>query len=241
MFYANIEAIKKSVILSAATMLSAISLFFYQFAYLSDNLFTHTLNDQSILLLSIKQSVLVFCIALLSSLVGFLYCKKLHLPGWGSWNQFPHWFLSGLMMLLIYAPCSYWLIDRHFMAELPNLFPHDLFWAMSYGLSGAINQEVILRFGLLTILLYFYHKFFPHRYPWGAITLISLFACSGSYILLKKFHLEVNEQLLNSSMVGNFFLNWLFCHLYIRYGLLVSITVHSVLNLKYVLYVIFVF
>ena len=230
--------IQNAFFLAAAAMLASFPMFLYQFRHLTGSIFYHQPSAERLFYLSLTQSFMVFALAFLCALVGFLYSESLQLPEFGRPGFFLSWLPMGLILGLVFTPVSYFVIDRDIMRLVPRVFPRDWPWALGNMLGGAITQEVIARFGLLTIGIYLFRRLGFKGHPWPAIALVSLFGCAGTYIFLLKFNLA-QEFVFSQIAIGltmAFFLQWAFCEVYVRKGFLATSCIHFGLNIKLFLY-----
>lgn len=229
--------IQNSIFLAAAAMFASIPMFQYQFLYCTD-VFNQPPSNKEAYYLAVCQAFMIFSVALLSALVGFLYAQRLHLPGFGKLNEFKFWLPLGLILGSVLTPVSYYLFDKDIMRSCPQLFPDALPYALAFMVGTVIDQEVIIRFGLLTIGMYFQMRWQPKVYPWPVFLVITGFVTMGSYFGLSKFGLA--DQLSLSQVIipvgGTFIFQWIYCEIYIRKGLLAVFYFHFGMTVKYAWY-----
>ena len=232
------DRVQNAFFLATAAMLASFPMFLYQFRHLTGSVFSHQPSAERLFYLSLTQSFIVFALALLCALVGFLYSESLQLPEFGRPGHFLAWLPMGLVLGLVFTPVSYFTVDREIIQLVPQVFPRHWPWALGNMLGSAITQEVIARFGLLTIGIYLFRRLGFRGHPWPAIALVSLFGCAGTYIFLLKFDLA-QEFLPSQIAVGltmAFFLQWIFCEVYVRKGFLAASCIHFGLNIKLLVY-----
>ena len=232
------ERIQNAIFLAAAAMLGSFPMFLYQYQHLSGYIFTPQPSEERLFYLSLIQSVIVFALAFLCALVGFLYSARLKLPKFGSPADALNWLSFGLALGLLFTPLSYFVLDREMMRLIPQMYPTHWPWAIGNMLGGAITQEVISRFGLLTIGIYLLDRWNFKGYPWPAIALVSLFGCAGTYVSLLKFDLA--QRLFPSEIVLAliivFILQWVFSEAYVRKGFLAAVCIHFGLSVRLLVY-----
>jgi len=144
----------------------------------------------------------------------------------------------GLALGLAFTPVSYFVVDREIIQCAPRVFSRHWPWALGNMLGGAMTQEVIARFGLLTIGVYLFRRLGFMGHPWPAIGLVSLIGCAGSYVFLLKFDLaqEFFTSQIALGLATAFFLQWIFCEVYVRKGFLAALCIHFGLNIKLFVY-----
>ena len=234
--------IQNSVFLAAGAMFGSLPMFHYQFKNLSGSIFTIQPTAEQIYYLSVCQSFMVFSLAFLCALVGFLYADRLKLPGFGKHSDVMFLLPVGLVLGLAFTPVWYFAFDREIFLIIPEIYPASMAWALASMMGVAISQEVIVRFGLLTIVLYFLDRWGFEGHPWPAIAIISTFGSFGAYLFMVKFNLA---ELLSSYqiailLISAFFLQWGFCEVYLRKGLLAAFYIHFGLSVKYLIYAIMI-
>jgi hypothetical protein len=232
------DRVQNALFLAAAAMIGSFPMFLYQFEQFSGSLFTYPPSSERLFYLSLTQSMIVFALAFLCALVGFLYSERLKLPKFGRPADAPLWLSLGLTFGLVFTPLSYLAIDRQIIRLIPGVFPTHWLWASANMLGGAITQEVIARFGLLTIGIYLLGRWGFKGHPWPAIALISLFGSFGTVVFLLKFELAQKLTLsqLAPTLMMVFVLQWIFGELYVRKGFMAALCVHFGLSVKLVIY-----
>jgi len=182
----------------------------------------------------VAELFLLFIICFLSAMIGFTFSKRAGLPGFGTaenWFQsLPLLLLAGFGMIAV----SWLLFDRHFIQISPVSYPDHPLYLVFFPFKGAVTDEVIMRFGLLTVCVGILRRRIA-----GIVT-VSLFA---SLLTLKYFrfigispdfsYLFVMQMLL--SFVSHFVLGYV----YVTRGLLQSMTLKLIFGAKYVLLVLF--
>ncbi|MCP4112271.1 MAG: CPBP family intramembrane metalloprotease [Desulfobacteraceae bacterium] len=232
------DKMRNSVFLAAAAMFGTLPMFQYHFRHFAGSLFTRQPTAEQIYYLALGQSFMVFLLAFLCSLVGFLYSERLQLPEFGKTSDIPGWLCMGLLVGLFFTPISYYFCDREVFRVIPEIFPNSSLWALANMSGIALAQEVIVRFGLLTIGIYLARRWGLKGYAWPVIVVISIFGALGTYVFLAKFdlvHKLFPSQLL-ISLIMAFFLQWIFCEIYLRKGFLAVLCIHFGLDIKFLVY-----
>ncbi len=182
----------------------------------------------------VAELFLLFVICFLSSMIGFTFSKRAGLPGFGTaenWiRSLPLLVFPGFAMIVF----SWLLFDRHFILVSPISYPDHPLYLLSFPLKGAFTDEIIMRFGLLTICVGILRR------KIAGVAAVSVFA---SLLTLKYFrfigispglnYLFVMQMLL--SFVSNFMLGYV----YVTRGLLQSMTLKLIFGAKYVLIMLF--
>ena len=232
------DKVQNAFFLATAAMLASFPMFLYQFRYLTRSIFSYQPSAERLFYLSLTQSFILFALAFLCALVGFLYSEPLKMPAFGSPRHFLTWLPLGLALGLAFTPVSYFVVDREIIQCAPRVFSRHWPWALGNMLGGAMTQEVIARFGLLTIGVYLFRRLGFMGHPWPAIGLVSLIGCAGSYVFLLKFDLaqEFFTSQIALGLATAFFLQWIFCEVYVRKGFLAALCIHFGLNIKLFVY-----
>lgn len=230
--------LQDAALLAGAAMICAFPMFFYQYHNLTSLIRPQLPSPDILSNLALKQSVVVFFIAFLCALVGFLYSERLSLPALGNWRQLRIWIPLSLIAGTLLTPLSYFTLDQTLQTLIPQIFPNPWPWALADMLGEALTQEVIARFGLFTIGLYFLDRWGRHGYPWPVMMLIGLLGAVGTFLFLRKFGLLVQIGMVQTglAMVVAFAMQWLYCHVYLRFGLLASLSLNFGLSVKFLLY-----
>lgn len=230
--------IQNAILLSAVAMFCSLPMFQYQFLNFSTAIFRSAPKAERLLYLAMTQAFILFAMALLCSLVGFLYAERLLLPGFGKISDALIWAPVGFIVGTVFTPIRYWLFDREILLTVPELFPQTWEWAIVQMIGTTIPQEIIVRFGLLTICIYLLRKINYNGHPFPAIGLISTFGTFTTYLTMIRFDVAdkiIPHQLL-MLLILTFCLQWIYCEVYIRKGLIITISIHLGLTVKFLIY-----
>ncbi len=230
--------IQNATLLAAAAMFASLPMLLYQFRHLTGAVFRLQPTVKSAYYLALSQSFIVFCLAFLSALIGFVYAERLRLPGFGKPADIQAWLPIGLGAGLVFTPVSYMALDQGVIRSIPEIYPASVTWALVVMLGGALSQEVIVRFGLLTIGIYFWDRWNRMGHPWPVIAALSAFGATGSYLLISRLDMAARLS-FSQIMIMLFFsftMQWISCEVYVRKGLLASVCVHFGLSIKYLIF-----
>jgi len=133
--------------------------------------------------------------------------------------------LAGLMLFAVgrYAPAA--------IAEIPQRFTPPLLARMLY---GGITEELLLRWGLMTAVVWLAWRFLQHRmgaprpvYIWLAIVASALLFGAGHLPAASLLVGELTSEVVLFVVGGNTAFGLLFGHLFWRYGLEAAMIAHG--------------
>ena len=173
------------------------------------------------------QLVRVLLVCLICAAVGVFLSRRDGLAGVGDLQSIGRSLPWVLGAAAIGVPAALLLFDRPFRAVAPGFYPEHLTWALAVAFSAAFAEEIIARFGLMTIFMGLFRRF--HRANLAQAAFASLLAA-------RSFHLAGQALGLNYltfmgvgiSLVGSLFLGWI----YYRFGILAAILAHLLLELR---------
>ncbi len=178
--------------------------------------------------------LLLFVICFLSSMTGFIFSKRAGLPGFGTAENWMHSLPLLVFLGFGMIVCSWLLFDRHFIQISPVSYPDHPAYLLFFPLKGALTDEIIMRFCLLTICIGLLRR------RLAGIFIVSLFA---SLLTLKYFRfIGISpgfNYLFLMQMLLSFVSNFLLGYVYVTRGLLSSMTLKLIFGAKYVLIVLF--
>lgn len=232
------SGVANSILLAAAAMIGAIPMFQHQFRSLTATVFTVEPSEQQIFYLALGQSFILFCLALLCSLVGFFYSAPLGLPGLGKLRDGPKWFGVGAVIGLGLTPVFYYSCDFEIYTIAPELFPASTSQAFYMVIGNALAQEIIARFGLVTIGVYLWKNIGRTGYPWPAVIVVSLFSAFGHYLFITRFNLDLKLSTAHIAVTvfATFLFQILFSDTFVRRGLIAALGLHLGIGVKPVIY-----
>lgn len=180
----------------------------------------------------ITQSFILFVVCFLSAMAGFLFSKRLGLPGFGDPGRFgktaPLLFGTALVM----GSLTYLLFDRYFFHISPATYPNDLLYLFAYPYKIAFTNEVVLRFCFVTLAI----GILKHKT--AGVILVSGIA---SLLTLKYIQfLDIGRSfshLFLIQLVISFFVNLILGYLYVTRGLIYSMALHFLFGTRLVLVV----
>lgn len=174
------------------------------------------------------QLFLLFLICFLAALIGFTFCRRVGLPGFGDMNDLirsiPFLLIIGFIMTAI----SYFFFDRHFIKLSPVSYPNHMLYLASYPLKGAFTEELILRFCMVTLGVGIF------RSKMVGVVLISAVASGFTvkYLQFVGFGFHMNY-LFIMQLLLSFSANLLLGYLYVTRGLLHAMALKFLFGMKY--------
>lgn len=164
---------------------------------------------------------MLFFTCFLSSVSGFSLRQKYDLPEIWDYGHLKKWFPVLILTGIGMGGMTFFLFDRHFYFISPESYPSSPLYVISRPFKLAFTNEVILRFGLVTILV----GLFKNKIV--AVTLVSLFA---SFLTMKYFRFMGIDYPYNDFFQIQFFIsftaNFLLGLCYIKLGLFYSMALH---------------
>ena len=174
------------------------------------------------------QLFLLFIICFLSFLVGLVFTKRINLPGLGNRNNIVRSLPFLLIIGMALIGMSYFFFDRHFYQISPLSYPKDLLYLISFSLKGAFAEEIILRFGLLTLCV----GLLKNRV--AGVVLISVLASlfSIKYFRFIGVDLEISHLMINQVLLS-FAANVILGYLFVTKGLIHAMVLKFIFSMKY--------
>lgn len=215
------------VLASVATMLT-IPYFHYLIKTIIRGNLSGTISGSSYFL--IFQLSLLFVICLLSAVVGFTFGKRYILPGFGVFRSYiqdlPWLIAAGTGLLII----SFVFFDRYFFNLSPGSYPKEYFYLMAIPFKGAVAEELILRFGLVTIGV----GICKNRF--AAVVLVSVFATLLSIRYFTFIGMDIAfSYIFIVQVILTLLVNCILGYLFVTRGLVYAMTIKFVLGFKYLM------
>ena len=173
----------------------------------------------------------IFVLVAIASIVGSLFAERYRLRGIGGLDDLraARWLLAAAPVLLL---VSYFAFGRVMAERIPGTFPATLGWAFVATAKNAVFDEVVARFGMMTIVAGLAPR------TWQANVLQAVFFTALVFKGLGFFGLAASWDVpFVASLVMTFAMHLYFCHLYARYGLLAAVVAHAIVDLEYPLHV----
>ncbi len=232
----SVEWSRDAFIMAGLCMVCAYPFYHYQAHHLMPGIDEHLANPHFAKSFMLFHMLMTFGAALICSMVGFFYGGRLRLIGFGDIRDLKEKILPFLGLGLLLIPFSYLLGDELILARLPEYYPGELFTSLGQPLI-VLSQEVIARFGMVTVLVYFWRLFGLSGHPWPATIIVAAFTGFLAWLSLLNLGLIQGFDILALRIVISAFLaNLLFGEIYIRQGLIPAIIAHLGLEGKYLIY-----
>lgn len=166
---------------------------------------------------------------ILSALVGSAFSERYRLGGLGRWPGLLALRLH-LAAVPVFGVLSYLAFGRVLAARLPGTFPDEPIWALAYALKGAAFDEVVARYGLMTI-------FAGLARPAIANLLQALFFTATIWKGLGFFGVDASYDAYFLLSVGSAFgLHLYLGAIYARHGLIPAMGLHFLYDLRFLLH-----
>jgi len=172
-------------------------------------------------------------VVLVAALVGTLAARRYGLAGIGDRAM-----LRQARNLLVFAApalgvLSYLLFGRVMAARVPGIYPSSFGWAMGHAVKGALFDEVVARYGMMTILCGVVRR------PLAANVLQAVFFTVLALLGLSFFGLHPSLSLFFvTSVAATFATHLVQGAVFARYGLGAAMIFHLGLGIQYPLHVV---
>lgn len=181
------------------------------------------------------ESLRLFCVVLISCLIGFSWSKGVGLAGWGKIEQLKDNWQQIIIYGLFLGLVIYIFGDRYFLKVAPGFYPTELKYAVFIPFYAALIEEVFTRFGAMTLLA----KIFRNNYVANilaaiifAIGHVNMFQVAG--IVYRLNYITV------SSFIINLLISLFFGYIYWRKGLVTAMAIHFIANCRYIVIALFI-
>jgi len=234
------EGVRSAIILAGVCAGAAFPMLYYQSVHLISPMLSKPPNADQTMALTLFHALLIFAACLLCALVGFLYAPRLGLPGLKLQDPDRKFLALYLAAGLLMTPIAYALVDMDLRDRIPDYFPGRLGWALAQTLGRALAPEVIARFGLVTIGVYFWRWLRFSGHPWPAPLAVAGFGAFEAWVGLERLQQQPGLDLFTLSCLGLAFAsNLVFGEIYLRRGLIPLLALRLGIELKYPLYALF--
>ncbi len=178
------------------------------------------------------ESILLFFVCFLSSISGFSFSGRFQLPGFGDLRRFRETFPALLIVAVVVGGLTYLIFDRHFFYMSPESYPNDTWYLVSYPFKLAFTNEVVLRFGLVTLAV----GFLKQRI--GGVIAISAIAAIFSMKYFRFLGMDYPyNYIFISQFVIAFFVNFILGYVLITRGLIYAMILHFLFGIRLVVVV----
>ncbi len=233
----SVERTRDSFILAGVCMVAAYPACHYMAHHMLHRMLPGEVGPGAAKVSMLYQLIMIFGAAMISSMVGFFYSERLGLKGLEGIRLFRRNLLPYLALGMVMIPFSYMLTDRHLFVLIPEYYPSSFVQALGYPLGLALPTEVIFRFGLVTMLVYFWRWLEFTRHPWPASVIVAAFAMVKVFLDFKNMGLiQEFDSFVLRMLASTLLANLIFGEIYIRRGLLAAIFAHLGLQGKYLIY-----
>ncbi len=190
--------------------------------------------------------IAIALVVITASVMGTFFAERYGLRGAGDRTSVA----QSKWLILLAAPllsvCSYWLFGRAIAERVPGYYPASLMWALAHVLKGALFDEVVARYGMMTICCgalasrgrdlrgspYLTWKL------WLANLIQAVFFTALALGGLSFYGLAPSlTPLLIASLSASLVIHLMLGYVYARYGLGAAMLCHFALGLKYILHV----
>jgi hypothetical protein len=230
--------IKIAIILAGVSLFLSVPVYIHNYEHYAAGIFKTIPDPHQVRLFAVGQSLIVFGVVIICALAGILYKDKVGLPGLGAYHDLKKWAPLGFGVGVLFAPAIYFFSDSAILSHLPELYPDDALWALSYAAGSVLNEEIVGRLGFLTIAIYFFRWRNKDRGTDLPVFLISIILTIGSLMFLQRISLLEDLTLYEvlQILLAKFTLNMVYGEFYIRKGLVTTLFVHFGVNIRIVLY-----
>ncbi len=176
------------------------------------------------------QTAMIFIICLFSAFAGSLFTPRLNLPGLGNlrqWRKEALYLAAAGLALMLFIFLTF---DRYFYTVLPGFYPDLSLYMVLLPLKGAFTEELILRYGLVTIAV----GICRNRY--GGAAMVAGFATilSLEFLQFAGIPLEWNYICIMQLILA-FLANFILGAVFVTRGLMAAMTMKLMLEMRYAL------
>lgn len=182
----------------------------------------------------INQGITLFILLFICCFCGFFYAQFLKLPGFLDKDR-KKLTSNEIIIFLNLILLTFLLLDIPFGEKYPEIYPKSILWATSYPFRICFLNEVIFRFGLLTVLIGGF------RYLLSKESVNLIVSVFYAIVSTGKFYQNMDEAFAwdyfgSTYLIGNFVVSYFFGYIYIKYGLVKAIIFHFLFGCKILMY-----
>jgi len=184
------------------------------------------------------QFSLTVAVILICAMIGAFLAERYKLPGLGSpLEAYLTAYRYGAPALLAALLIGWRLNDRFFYQVAPaysdvSLYPHEILWCVALVFHNAIMREVVLCFGMLTLVA----GLFRGKRPMIAVVITAVFTAVLSIRQLVFVGYPMLDHFVWFSIIWSFLLNMVVGTVYIKKGLWAAMSMRACLDARFVIY-----
>ena len=146
---------------------------------------------------------------------------------------------KNILFLWIFGGILAGILTVSFSFLMKNYLPKSLFvnsemWIFARFLYGGILEEILIRFGLMTLLAWIFYKIFKKKNIWifgSAIIISSIIFGVGHLPVMKLLVWDLTTIIIFYTIFGNFIPGLIFGYLYYKNGLEIAMIAHIVAHI----------
>jgi len=220
------EVLKKSLCLASLCVLFTVP-YVYHMLSVSMKTQANLPMTQGVFTVMSLELFLLFVVCFLSSISGFSFSRRFQLPGLGDIRRFKETFPFLLVTATVVGIITYVLFDRQFFFISPESYPDSTWYLVSYPFKLAFTNEVVLRFGLVTLAV----GFLKQRI--GGVIAISAIAAIFSMKYFRFLGMDYPyNYIFISQFVIAFLVNFILGYILVTRGLIYAMMMHFLFGIK---------
>ncbi len=227
------QKLKDGFLLAGVALVSSVPRIYYQSYYFFPQISTKPANALVLRMVFLYHFILGFCVLFIMILIGSYACERAKIKPFvwkGIWK-----FLGAVLLgVLVIAP-GYWIFDRIVLALIPSLYPDRLWLALVYPFSASFADELIWRYGFLSLALWIFGGGVWRKNLANAF--VSAIVCA---LALQELFRFTSEMLKASEIIfltgGLFMKNLLVGEVYMRYGFFQSLALRIGIEFRYIFF-----
>lgn len=232
-FKLSILRVRDGILLAGFTLIIAFPHIYDQAHSLFPRIFSEPATPEKLKPYILAELILYFFSIFLFSLVGILANKRAELnpfksPGLKN-------ILNPLILGICIIPLSYLLYDHLILALVPESYPHKLSFAIIYPFSASFPQEMVNRFGLLSLLAWVFGKT-PRNRILANLLCSAIIAGFSWFDFNRILHSPLTLPELIMFLLAVFITQYIAGALYLKYGFFSSLSFKFGLALKFPLF-----